>query len=277
MSSKLLGHRAALCNIVRRIAIEAGELTLDYFDEAGFDGAMIKSDGSPVTKADQEAEKLIETGLARMLPEVPMIGEELIAEGHSPPDLTSEEYFWLVDPLDGTKEFVSGSSDYTVNIALIHNKKPVLGVIYAPALGELYYGYTEVNGDQKAFRWFEDTDTEKPLSVRKAPSRGLTVVSSRRHGSTDRMEKFMSDYKIDKMVKRGSSLKICLIAAGKADIYPRFGPTCEWDTAAGDAILRAAGGMVKQLDGTPFVYGRGDPKFLNPDFIAASNDVFELS
>ncbi len=277
MSSKLLEHRAALCNVVRRIATEAGELTLDYFDEAGFEGADIKSDGSPVTKADQEAEKLIEDNLKKTLPDVPMIGEELIAEGHTPPDLSNEEYFWLVDPLDGTKEFVSGSGDYTVNIALIYKKQPVLGVVYAPAIGELYYGYTEEDGISKAFRWLEDTETEKVIKARRAPSRGLTVVSSRRHGSGERLEKFLSNYKIDKMVKRGSSLKICAIAAGKADIYPRFGPTCEWDTAAGDAILRAAGGMVQELDGTPFVYGRGDPKFLNPEFVAASNDVFTLT
>lgn len=274
MSSKLLLHRAALCNTVRRIALEAGEITLEYFDEAGYDGADAKADGSPVTLADQEAEKLIQKRLEDMLPGIPMIGEEASAAGHKP-DLTGHDYFWLVDPLDGTKEFISGSGDYTVNIALIHKGAPVLGVVYAPAVGELYAGYTEENGNAKALRWLEDTGSEKDIRVRRPPKEGLSVVASKSHGSSQRLDQYLSEYKVEKLVKRGSSLKICIIAAGKADLYPRFGPTSEWDTAAGDAVLRAAGGIIVDLQGKPLTYGGADPKFLNPEFIAAPRGFFE--
>ncbi len=274
MSSKLLLHRAALCNTVRRIALEAGEITLEYFDEAGYDGADSKADGSPVTLADQEAEKLIQKRLEDMLPGIPMIGEEASAAGHKP-DLTGHDYFWLVDPLDGTKEFISGSGDYTVNIALIHKGAPVLGVVFAPAVGELYAGYTEESGNTKAIRWLEETGSEKDIRVRRPPREGLTVVASKSHGSSQRLDQYLNDYKVEKLVKRGSSLKICIIAAGKADLYPRFGPTSEWDTAAGDAVLRAAGGVIVDLQGEPLTYGGADPKFLNPEFIAAPRGFFE--
>lgn len=274
MSSKLLLHRAALCNAVRRIALEAGEITLEYFDETGYDGADIKGDGSPVTLADQEAEKLIQKRLEEMLPTIPMVGEESNAAGHKP-DLTGHEYFWLVDPLDGTKEFISGNGDYTVNIALIHKGYPVLGVVHAPAIGELYAGYIEENGTTKAIRWLEETGSEKEIRVRRPPKEGLTVVASKSHGSAQRLEQYLSEYKIEKLAKRGSSLKICIIAAGKADLYPRFGPTCEWDTAAGDAVLRAAGGIINDLKGNALTYGGADPRFLNPEFIAAPRDFFE--
>ncbi len=274
MSSKLLLHRAALCNSIRRIALEAGQITLDYFDESGYEGADAKADGSPVTLADQEAEKLINKKLEEMLPGIPMIGEEASAAGHRP-DLSGQEYFWLVDPLDGTKEFISGKGDYTVNIALIHKREPVLGVVYAPAVGELYAGYTEENGNRKALRWLEDTESEKDIHVRKPPREGLTVVASKSHGSAQRLDQYLSGHKVEKLIKRGSSLKICVIAAGKADLYPRFGPTCEWDTAAGDAILRAAGGIIKDFQGKPLVYGGADPHFLNPEFVAAPLGFFE--
>lgn len=274
MSSKLLLHRAALCNRVRRIALEAGQITLDYFDEAGYQGADAKADGSPVTLADQEAEKLIQRQLEEMLPGIPMIGEEASAAGHRP-DLAGQEYFWLVDPLDGTKEFISGKGDYTVNIALIHKGEPILGVVFAPAIGELYAGYTEENGNCKAVRWLEDTESEKDIQVRKPPKEGLTVVASKSHGSAQRLDQYLSGYKIEKLLKRGSSLKICVIAAGKADLYPRFGPTCEWDTAAGDAVLRASGGIIRDFQGKPLVYGGADPHFLNPEFVAAPLGFFD--
>lgn len=274
MSSKLLLHRAALCNTVRRIALEAGELTLEYFDETGFEGADAKADGSPVTLADQEAEKLIQQKLEEILPGIPMVGEESSAAGHRP-DLTDQDYFWLVDPLDGTKEFISGRGDYTVNIALIYKGNPVLGVVYGPAVGELYAGFTEENGESRAVRWLEETENEKDIRVRRPPKEGMTVVSSRSHGSAQRLDRYLGEYKIEKLVKRGSSLKICIIASGKADLYPRFGPTCEWDTAAGDAILRSAGGIIKDLEGNPLTYGGRDPKFLNPEFVAAPRSFFE--
>lgn len=277
MSDKLLQSRPALCNMVRRIAIEAGEITLEYFDEEVDSGLQTKGDGSPVTLADQKAEELIEAKLLEILPDVPIIGEESVSEGRET-DLSGEDYFWLVDPLDGTKEFISGRPDYTVNIALIHEAEPVLGVVYAPAKGELYLGYEDLHrGELKALRWFEDSDTEKEITVRPPPKEGLTVVSSKSHGDNSRQDQFLENYKINKVMKRGSSLKICAIAAGKADIYPRFGPTCEWDTAAGHAVLRAAGGYLRQIDGSKMTYGTsGDPKRLNPEFIASSFEWWDL-
>jgi len=265
---KILGHLPALCNQIRRVAIEAGELTLNYFDESGFDSASTKDDGSPVTIADEKAEQFIEGALKDITGDVLIVGEEAAAEGYRP-DLSKEEYFWLVDPLDGTKEFISGSGDYTVNIALIRDNQPVLGVVYAPYHGELY---AASEGGQ-AIRWLEDTENEKTITTRPSPNEGITVVSSKSHGSGDKLDQFLSNYKIKKQIKRGSSLKICSVAAGKADIYPRFGPTCEWDTAAAHAVLKVAGGHLTDIQGNELSYGGVDPKFLNPEFIARSGDI----
>lgn len=265
-NEKLLSHLPALANMVRRVALEAGAATLEYFDEAGFQGADSKSDGSPVTVADRAAEAIIEKALADILSDVPMIGEEAVEDGRIP-DISKAEYFWLVDPLDGTKEFISGSGDYTVNIALVHKDTPVLGVVYAPAKGELYAGC----GAGTAIRWMEDTDTEKSIRVRKPPMEGLTVVTSRSHGDPEKLEKFLAGVKVAKLVKYGSSLKTCAIAAGKADLYPRFGATCEWDTAAAHAVLKAAGGDIFTVTGGKFLYGKAADKFLNQEFICRSD------
>lgn len=267
--SKILQHLPALCNQVRRVAVEAGKLTLDYFDESGYQGADVKADGSLVTLADQKAEDLITKALKEITSDVLIVGEEAAAEGYRP-DLRDEEYFWLVDPLDGTKEFISGSGDYTVNIALIKNHEPVLGVVYAPVHGELYAAC----GEGTAIRWMEDTDKERPIEVREAPFKGLTIVSSKSHGKGARLDKFLENYMVAKQVQRGSSLKMCVIAAGKADMYPRFGMTCEWDTAAAHAVLNAAGGTITDLEGNELKYGLGtNEKFLNPEFIARSKSV----
>lgn len=266
--SRILEHLPALMNQVRRVAVEAGNLTLDYFDESGFQGADAKADGSPVTLADQKAEELIEKALKDITPELLIVGEEAASEGYRP-DLSTENFFWLVDPLDGTKEFISGSGDYTVNIALIRERKPVLGVVYAPVHGELYAAC----GAGTAIKWMEDSDKERPIYVRDVPNEGLTIVSSKSHGKGDKLDKFLEHYKIRKQIQRGSSLKICSIAAGKADMYPRFGPTCEWDTAAAHAVLNAAGGFITDIHGRELTYGGSDPMFLNPEFIARSADV----
>ncbi|MEM6781360.1 MAG: 3'(2'),5'-bisphosphate nucleotidase CysQ [Pseudomonadota bacterium] len=265
MSEKLLDHLPALCNQVRRIALEAGEVTLDYFDDAGFEGADAKADGSPVTLADQKAEEVIEKALKDILPDVKVVGEEAVADGYRP-QLEGVEHFWLVDPLDGTKEFISGSGDYTVNIALIKNGTPVMGVVYAPTKGELF----AAAGEGTAIRWTDESEKDRPISVREAPREGLTVVASLNHSNDEKLEKFLADYKVQKLMKRGSSLKICAVAMGKADLYPRLGPTCEWDTAAGHAILLGAGGIMTDIDNKPLTYGGADPKFLNPEFIASS-------
>lgn len=263
-ASRLLEHPGALCNMVRRIALAAGAITLDYFDDAGCD-ADRKSDGSPVTIADRKAEEYITKALRDILPAVPVVGEEAVAAGHVP-DLSQSPYFWLVDPLDGTKEFISGSGEYTVNIALIKNGEPILGVVYAPVPGELYAGH----GPGTAIRYMDDTETERKIRVRPLPRGGMTVVASRSHGSGSRMDEFLAHYMVARLIKRGSSLKICAIAAGKADMYPRFGPTCEWDTAAGDAVLRAAGGTLTDTANRALRYGGSHKKFVNPEFIARS-------
>ncbi len=262
---KLLQNPAALCNMVKRIAIEAGAITMQYFENQDTSQIEDKEDGSPVSLADREAEMYIQMSLQNILPDILIIGEEAASLGKAP-ELEGAEYFWLVDPLDGTKEFISGEGDFTVNIALIRNNDPVLGVVFAPYHGRLYAGH----GPGTAVRWNEDTNKEKPISVRRPPEEGLTVVASARHGDEARMQEFLDGFKINKLIKHGSSLKICAVAEGRADIYPRLGPTCEWDTAAGDAVLRSAGGFMTDTDGKPLRYGGFNPKFFNPEFIASS-------
>ena len=267
---KLLANLGALCNMVRRIAIEAGDITLKYLEEIDGMEVDVKADNSPVTRADREAEIHIQGALEKLTPNILVIGEEA-ASLDKLPALKNAEYFWIVDPLDGTKEYIAGGGDYTVNIALIRNGEPILGVVYAPYIGHLYAAH----GVGTAVKWIQDTDKEKPVSVRAVPKFGMTVVASKSHGDKARLDAFLEAFKIEKLVKRGSSLKICIIAEGKADMYPRFGPTCEWDTAAGDAVLRAAGGTITDIDGQPLKYGGADPKFLNPEFIACSYKWFE--
>jgi len=241
---------------------DAGEIELKYYR----DGAEVqdKSDGSPVTLADQEAEKLITERLKIIAPDIPIVGEEAVEAG-SIPDISSGTYF-LVDPLDGTKEFITGGGDFTVNIALMINHQPVMGIIFAPVSDALYYA-----GDGKAYQVIKG-GPEKPLGVRNIPATGLTVVASKRHGDPEKIEEFLRGRKVETTVNRSSSLKFCVIAAGEADVYPRLGPTSEWDTAAGDAILRAAGGNVVTLDGQPLRYGKADKRFLNPEFVGYATD-----
>jgi 3'(2'), 5'-bisphosphate nucleotidase len=257
--ANLLTQARSLIPVVRA----AGEIELEYFRQDA--EVMDKQDGSPVTLADQEAEKLIAERLQALFPDIPMVGEESAASG-AIPDISGGT-FWLVDPLDGTREFITGSGDFTVNIALLVDFIPVMGIIYAPATNELYFG-----ADGQAFMRLQDKPEQK-ISVRPTPSDGLTVVASKRHGDTARLEDFLTGKKVAAMVNRGSSLKFCSIASGQADFYPRFGPTCEWDTAAGDAILRAAGGRVTTLDGQPLSYGKTGRKFLNPEFLAFSSAI----
>ncbi len=269
-SLKLLAHPLALCNILRRLAVAAGDITLQYFDESGMDESQYqhKPDGSPVTNADVEAEAFIFKELAKLLPDVPVVGEEAFGRGEIP-ELAGHDYFFLVDALDGTKQFKKGDPHYTVNIALIHQGAPVIGIVYAPARGELYAG----SGPGTAIRWLAESDSEKSIRVRRPPHGGLTVVASQEHGQGRQMETFLQQHKIAKRLSMGSSLKLCFIAAGKADLYPRFGQTSEWDTAAGDAVLRAAGGVITNMQGQPLTYGKTGGKFINPEFIARSLDL----
>lgn len=228
--------------------------------------ARLKSDQSPVTEADELAEKIILAGLAEHYPAIPVVAEESVAAGIIPAALGDS--FFLVDALDGTKEFVSGREDFTVNIALIEFGVPVLGVVYAPAHNIIYVGAGTFA--QKAT--VVDGKIKDLTSLAVAKTVGATrVVASRSH-MTAETETYLASIANCQTVNVGSSLKFCLLAEGKADLYPRFGRTMEWDTAAGDAILRAAGGITENLDGSPFVYGKRNQKhdsdFANPHFIS---------
>lgn len=246
------------------VAIRAGVLIntlrreLDDWDH--------KADGSPVTAADRGAEDVIVEGLERLDPGATIIAEERISTGETKPVAPSR--FYLVDPLDGTKEFVKGRDSFTVNIGLIENGEPVLGVVIAPALDE---GFAADAGGAYGFRVDGDRAVDiRPIRARK-PGPRLTVVTSKSH-MTPKTDQYLSRFEVGERKSYGSSLKFCRLAEGVADLYPRVGRTMEWDTAAGDAILRRAGGFVRGFDGRPLAYGKvdtpGEDAFANPDFVA---------
>jgi 3'(2'), 5'-bisphosphate nucleotidase len=244
-------------------AVEAGKVAHDIY-RGGFD-VQHKADESPVTNADSAAEAIILRRLAEAAPHIPIIAEEEVAAGRVP--AVGAEFF-LVDPLDGTKEFIQKRGDFTVNIALIRDGSPVLGVVYAPANSSLFAGDVAT---QNAFRSDQSTEAvvaapRRQIKVRAVPGNGLTVVSSRSH-STPETDAYLSSYQVSARVSVGSSLKFCLVAAAEADLYPRLGPTMEWDTAAGHAVLVAAGGNVWAPGGAPLRYGK--PGFRNTYFIAS--------
>lgn len=268
-SQKLLTALPALTNIVRRSALKAGDILLDYYEQLEILCVETKDNGSPVSQADKDAEDSIIQDLQDITPDVPIIGEESYNAGNAP-DIEGADYFWLIDALDGTKSFLSGGEDFTVNIALIHKGQPALGVVYHPISGHLYAGSTA----SAATRWSEETGKDKNIEVRLPPSNGLTVISSQIHGHSPRFNALLEEFKVNKIIRRASSIKTCLIAEGKADIYPRLGATCEWDTAAAHAIINAAGGCVVQLDGTPLTYGHQNRQFLNPEFAASAVNWF---
>ncbi len=234
---------------------EAGALVMHVY--ATDFQVEIKDDESPVTVADQGAEKVIFAGLKRIAPDIPVVGEEAASAGNIP-DVSNR--FWLVDPIDGTKEFISRNGEFTVNIALIDHGVPVLGLVLAPALGRLFTGAAGLGA------WVEDLQSRRPIAVRTVPQEGLTVVGSRHHGDDSAVTALLAGRRIAAHTTVGSSLKLCLVAEGAADVYPRFGRTMEWDTAAGDAVLRAAGGAVRTVGGELLRYAK--PGFENPDFAA---------
>jgi 3'(2'), 5'-bisphosphate nucleotidase len=219
----------------------------------------LKPDGSPCTDADLAAEAVILQELARLYPGTPVIAEESGMLGE--PDGA----FFLVDPLDGTRDFIAGAAQYTVNIALIEGNAPVAGAIYAPGLARLWIGGKTARTATAAPEG--DVSDWQECQTRPAPVDGLVALASLRHGDPS-TEAFLAGLSIAERRSASSSLKFCLIAQGEADIYPRFGPTMEWDTAAGDAILRAAGGVVTNPDGTPFAYGKKQSGFVNGAFVA---------
>jgi 3'(2'), 5'-bisphosphate nucleotidase len=245
---------AALLPELERLARLAGAAIMEVY--ATDFTVERKGDDSPVTEADQKAEALILPGLRALTPDMPIVAEEEAAAGRIP-DVDGS--FWLVDPLDGTKEFVKKNGEFTVNIGLIHNGKPVAGVVYAPALDVLWTG-------AGATAWREDKAGRVAIACRKPPEQGAVVLDSRSHRAPERLTEFLAKLPGARLENAGSSLKFCKVADASADFYPRFGPTCEWDTAAGHAVLAAAGGEVVTWDGQPLAYGK--PKFRNSDFLA---------
>lgn len=242
-------YLASCCEIVR----QAGALIMGYFSREF--ATRQKNDKSPVTDADIEANRLIVNALSELSPHIPIIAEE-----DEMPGAEDHELFWLVDPLDGTRSFVRGEPEFTVNIGLIYQRQPVLGVIYGPPQDELYYGSV----GQGAFHSLDNAAAQR-ISVRAPSADGFDVVRSRSHPSKATAA-YLETLKIKNMVSASSSIKFCRVAEGKADLYPRFGRTMEWDTAAGHAILLAAGGRVETTEGKPLTYGK--PGFENPPFIA---------
>ncbi|TCR91854.1 3'(2'),5'-bisphosphate nucleotidase CysQ [Rhizobium sp. BK376] len=245
-------------------ALEAGKAILRVYRS---DCAVsLKQDLSPVTIADERAEQIILAHLSREFPDIPVIAEESVSAGHVP-DVRGKSFF-LVDPLDGTREFVEHRDEFTVNIAYIKDGIPVAGIVYAPAIGVAF-----VADDRKAERLVVGKDfqiTERlPIRVRERPE-NLLALASRCNGNA-RTDDFLAENAVSACTSIGSSLKFCLLAEGKADVYPRFSRTMEWDTAAGDAVLRAAGGTTVMTDGQPLRYGKTDQShdadFANPSFI----------
>jgi len=240
-----------------RIAEQAGREIMRYYHSGA--APRLKNDMTPVTAADVAAEAIILPALAALLPDLPCVAEEAVSIGQVP-DIDPEGRFLLVDPLDGTREFLVRNGEFTVNIALIEAGRPILGVVHLPALGTTYIG-----GPQGATL---ATAGGAPQSIhaRPKPADGVIVLASRAHNQNDVMERFLEGERVAERIAAGSSLKFCRLAEGIADLYPRFGRTMEWDTAAGHAVLAAAGGSVRLVTGEPLRYGKSD--FVNPDFIA---------
>lgn len=264
---------------VCQIAFQAGRLISELYHQPTRLDVEQKSDGTPVTLADQQADALICRALQRLSPELPLITEESVAQV---PFETRQAWsnYWLVDPLDGTKEFIGGTGEYSVNIALVVNHQPVLGVVYGPELGDLYFS---IKG-QAAFKldgltalpestsWPELLHQAKPIKVHLLrPGEKIQVAVSRRHGGV--LQTFLSQLGDVNLIRMGSALKTCLVAEGKADVYPRFGATSLWDTAASQCILESAGGAVLNAAGHPLHYVQ-TPSLLNPFFMAVSDQDY---
>lgn len=255
-----------LIPVLRRLALEAGDRIMDIYDSPDFD-VRAKSDDSPVTAADEAADALISAGLRAAFPDVTLITEEQ-ADSHA---LTAST-FLIVDPLDGTKEFVQRRGDFTVNIAYVEDGVPVRGVVFAPAKGRLFYTQADGTAVEETGALHKDVVGDLvSLKVSEADNAALMVVASKSHRD-QATDDYIAKYTVRDMTSAGSSLKFCLVATGEADLYPRLGRTMEWDTAAGDAILRGAGGKVVRFDDhTPLAYGKAG--WDNPFFIACAPGV----
>lgn len=255
-----------LLPVMRRLALEAGHRIMDIYNSDDFD-VKVKSDDSPVTEADEAADALISAGLKAAFPDVMLVTEEQ-SESHS----AKGDTFLIVDPLDGTKEFIHRRGDFTVNIALVENGEPTRGVVYAPAKDRMFYTLADGQSVEEQGPFTVDAPGEtKPIHVADSDNAALMVVASKSHRD-QATDDYISKFQVAELKSAGSSLKFCLLAAGEADFYPRLGRTMEWDTAAGHAVLRAAGGTVLRFDDhTPLVYGK--PGWDNPHFLALSPGV----
>ncbi len=250
----------------RSLALEAGDVIMQVYEREDFD-VRSKSDDSPVTEADEAADHVISEGLRAAFPDVPLVTEEQSATH----DLNAST-FLIVDPLDGTKEFVQRRGDFTVNIALVEDGVPTLGVVYAPARKRLFYTPASGGAVEETGKFDRDqVGVLRTISTSKPDNSALRIVASKSHRSPE-LETYIDRYDVADSVAAGSSLKFCLVATGEADFYPRLGPTMEWDTAAGHAVLSAAGGTVVEFDGhEPLSYGKAT--FLNPYFLAYAHGV----
>ena len=259
--------RAAVALLFARLCLAAGPLAMAVFKRAD-QGARLKDDASPVTEADEAVEAYLISELSRLTPQAPCIAEESSARGETP---AQQGAFLLIDPLDGTREFIARRPEFTINIALIEQGSPTAGAVYAPALSELWFA------GEAAFHVAAEPGAPLPpesqwrrLSTRAAPADGLTAMVSLSHFDAETAA-FLSRLPIKAQMQAGSSLKFCRIAEGLADVYPRFGPTHEWDTAAGDAVLRAAGGVVLTPQGAPFPYGNTAQGYINGPYVACGD------
>jgi 3'(2'), 5'-bisphosphate nucleotidase len=256
---------AELMPLFRRLALQAGDRIMEIYRRPDFE-VRAKDDASPVTEADEAADAVISAGLRAAFPEVPLITEEQAAS-HA----LSARTFFIVDPLDGTKEFVQRRGDFTVNIAYVQNGVPTHGVVYAPAKNRLFYTTPKGHSVEEAGPFGPTPGPTTPLSVATPDNAALMVVASKSHRD-QATDDYISRYAVRDMTSAGSSLKFCLVATGEADLYPRLGRTMEWDTAAGDAVLRGAGGHVVRFDDhQPLAYGK--PGWDNPFFIAYAPGV----
>lgn len=255
-----------LIPVMRRLALEAGDVILAVYESPDF-AVKAKSDASPVTEADEAADALISAGLRAAFPDVTLITEEQ-ADSHA----LSARTFLIVDPLDGTKEFVQRRGDFTVNIAYVQDGIPLRGVVYAPAKGRLFYTLPDGTAVEETGSFDKATPGPlHPIRVSTPDNAALMVVASKSHRD-QATDDYIAHYAVRDMTSAGSSLKFCLVATGEADLYPRLGRTMEWDTAAGDAVLRGAGGHVVHFDThTPLEYGK--PGWDNPFFIAFAPGV----
>lgn len=257
---------AYIVSVIRNLALKAGNEIMQVYGSDDF-GVDTKSDDSPVTRADRAADVIISAGLQASFPDIALVTEEQ-ADTH---DVAAKTFF-IVDPLDGTKEFIKRRGEFTVNIALVENGVPTLGVVYAPAIGRLFY--TDENGqtlEELGAHDVEKIGETKALSVSAADNSALTIVASKSHRD-QATDDYISRYQIKDMTGAGSSLKFCLVASGEADFYPRLGRTMEWDTAAGHAVVLGAGGQVLHFDThAPLTYGKDG--FENTFFIVMSPTV----